>query len=120
MDNKEQQVGKELKSYAMKIKNYFMSQKLLDPNEKSWRKDIVSSKTGISMDIINELIDKKILFEIEQGRITDIPVRSRIGNEQRQKLIKSLAYPVKEQPRRSYAPSKLVRDLEEKNRGFSK
>lgn len=121
MDNKEQQLGEDLRSDFIKITNYFRNQKLLYPDENSWRKDIVSRDTGVSIQIINRLIEEKKLSETADGRISDSSlIRSRIGNEQRRNLINSLAYQVKDLPRRNYGTSKLVEDLKEKNRGFSR
>lgn len=89
-----------------KIRNCLEEQRRI--GEKDCRKDILAIKSGVDIEIINELIASGELFEeFRNGeeRVTDIqPKKS--GVKDREKLIRSLAHNIENHPRRSFQQPK--------------
>lgn len=72
----------------------------------------ISAETGISLDVIRELIDQGFLAE-EEG-ILRLPKRSNIKNEERRQLISRLSESMKiEKVEKGQVESKLVKELKE-------
>lgn len=86
--------------------------------ERDCRKDILAIKAKVDIQTINELLASEQLFEETKNgevRITDKkPMKANV--EDRERLIRELAYEIKHPPKRIYQPS----EAKGRSGGFSR